>query len=143
MRNLHTFGVQIESTGLSRNHVPGNESLFSLQGQVQHKIRFIEDHVPPDFELTLVGHSMGCHIILSLLKHFESLGKRTGTIKSYMLFPMIEHMYETPNGWWSWIHAAYLLSVTVMIARLLALLPTSLKAKMIRYDLRLLLAVYR
>ena len=51
---------------------PGNESLFSILGQVRHKVAFIEEHVPADCELTLVGHSVGCYVILQLLKHFDS-----------------------------------------------------------------------
>lgn len=50
----------------------GNESLYSILGQVRHKVAFIEEHVPADCELTLVGHSVGCFVILQLLKHFDS-----------------------------------------------------------------------
>ena len=39
-----------------------------------------------------------------------------------MLFPMMEHMNETPNGLWSWYVCNYLMSASAAAASLLRLL---------------------
>lgn len=80
----------------------GNESLFDLQGQINHKIAFIDEFVDDDCDLILAGHSIGCKMAMEVMRHF----KRTPTrlrIRSYMLFPTIERMRESPNGRWTWI----------------------------------------
>ena len=43
-------------------------------------------------------------------------------IRAYMLFPMMEHMNETPNGTWSWFVCNYLMSASAAAASLLRLL---------------------
>lgn len=59
------------------------------------QIAFIEQYIPKDAKLHLVGHSIGCWMILQLLKN-EDFAKRV--VKCYLLFPTIERMAETPNG---------------------------------------------
>ena len=43
-------------------------------------------------------------------------------MRAYMLFPMMEHMDETPNGAWSWFVCRYLMSVAAAAAALARLL---------------------
>ena len=43
-------------------------------------------------------------------------------IRAYMLFPMMEHMNETPNGAWSWFVCNYLMSAAAAAASVLRLL---------------------
>lgn len=88
----------------------GNEGLFGLKGQVEHKvvcllqnlssillfqIDFIKSYVPKDAKLHLIGHSIGSYIILELLKE-ESIKKQVVDVN--LLFPTVEYMAETPNG---------------------------------------------
>ncbi len=83
--------------------IKDHESVYSITAQIKHKIRFIEEHVPADCEVTLVGHSVGCYVIMGILNHFESTSRH---FRAYMLFPMMELMYETPNGWLTYIMVA-------------------------------------
>ncbi|XP_032673859.1 lipid droplet-associated hydrolase [Odontomachus brunneus] len=69
---------------------------YSLTAQVQHKVEFIKTYVPEDAELHLIGHSIGAWIVLNLLKDHD-INKRIK--KCYLLFPTIEYMAETNNGW--------------------------------------------
>ncbi|EFN75984.1 lipid droplet-associated hydrolase [Harpegnathos saltator] len=68
---------------------------YSLTAQVQHKIEFIKTYVPENAQLHLIGHSIGAWVILNLLKD-PDINKRVK--RSYLLFPTIEHMAESPNG---------------------------------------------
>lgn len=74
----------------------GNEEIFDLNGQLRHKIEFIEKYVPEGVKIHLMGHSIGAWMVLQLLEN-ESIRKRVK--KCYMLFPTIERMIESPNGW--------------------------------------------
>ena len=68
---------------------------YGLMAQVQHKKEFIKKYVPEDAKLHLVGHSIGCWMVLNMLKD-DSICKRVA--KCYLLFPTIERMAETRNG---------------------------------------------
>ncbi|EFA08623.1 lipid droplet-associated hydrolase [Tribolium castaneum] len=73
----------------------GNEGLFGLRGQVEHKLDFIKKYVPEDARLHLVGHSIGSYMILELLKE-ELVRNKVVDVK--LLFPTFEYMAETANG---------------------------------------------
>lgn len=47
--------------------------VFGLDGQVEHKLAFIRTHVPRETSLVLVGHSIGCYIILEMMKRSPDL----------------------------------------------------------------------
>lgn len=74
----------------------GNEAKFGLAGQLQHKIEFIRTYVPRDVKIHLIGHSIGAWMLLELLK-VPDLKDRIH--HGYLLFPAIEHMRDSPNGW--------------------------------------------
>lgn len=101
---------------------------FGLNGQVEHKLAFIRTHVPEGTNLILVGHSIGCYIILEMMKRSPELK----VMKSIMLFPTIERMAQTPQGRLLTpvlCHFRYLAYLPVF---LLSLLPDCLKAFLIR-----------
>lgn len=52
--------------------------VFGLNGQIEHKLAFLRKHVPSETRLVLVGHSIGCYIILELLKRNPELKVRPG-----------------------------------------------------------------
>ena len=74
----------------------GNEDLYSYEGQIKHKIAFIEETLNPGSEVTFVGHSVGSKISLEVMKRCE--GRIDLKTRGYMLFPMMERMAETPGG---------------------------------------------
>lgn len=51
----------------------GSENLYSLEGQIHHKMAFVNTFVPRDRRLILIGHSIGCYIVLELLKRLPHL----------------------------------------------------------------------
>ena len=71
-----------------------NKGTYDLQGQIDHKVAFVERAcLPEDAVVTMVGHSMGCYVILKALERIKR-----STVRAYFLFPMIERMADTPNG---------------------------------------------
>lgn len=74
----------------------GSESLFELENQIKHKIEFIEQYVPANVKIHLMGHSIGAWMVLQMLKN-ENIKKRIQ--KCYLLFPTVERMVESGNGW--------------------------------------------
>jgi hypothetical protein len=82
---------------------------IGLKDQIAHKIKYIENHLhhDPDLEkvihqdkqlnLILVGHSIGCYVILELLGSINPVMK-SNIKKAFLLFPTVERMAVTPNG---------------------------------------------
>lgn len=73
----------------------GNEHLYDLQGQLNHKIDFINRFLPKDVRVYLIGHSIGSKLCLDLLKlpHFSKQVQH-----AYLMFPTIERMAESRKG---------------------------------------------
>ncbi|XP_008571555.1 PREDICTED: UPF0554 protein C2orf43 homolog isoform X2 [Galeopterus variegatus] len=70
------------------------KDIYGLCGQIEHKLAFLRTHVPKEMKLVLIGHSIGCYISLQMLKRTPELP----VIRSFLLFPTIERMSESPNG---------------------------------------------
>jgi len=114
----------------------GNEDLFSLEGQIRHKVKFLKEHVPHGADVTLIGHSLGCKIILDVMKRCQMEDSDDGgssyQFRGYMLFPMIERMYETPNGKGAWLQTFYLKWLMIAVSWLLNTLPHKWKKSLVQ-----------
>lgn len=108
--------------------------MYDLEQQVEHKVAFLEDHLPQGTRVTLVGHSIGCHIILRLLNHFENRNDITIS-RSFLLFPTIERMKVSPNGMRLWPVLQYLRWFVVLLVWAVSLLPGKLKDTILRWHL--------
>ena len=72
--------------------------IFTLEGQVNHKIEFIDKYIPDGVNLHLIGHSIGAKICVELVKRY----KERNNAAAYLLFPTLERMAETPQGRKMW-----------------------------------------
>uniref|UniRef100_A0A8D0H524 Lipid droplet-associated hydrolase n=1 Tax=Sphenodon punctatus TaxID=8508 RepID=A0A8D0H524_SPHPU len=70
------------------------DDVFGLSGQIEHKLNFVRKNVPEDTKLVLIGHSIGCYIILEMMKRVPELQ----VLRCLLLFPTIERMAESPHG---------------------------------------------
>lgn len=73
-----------------------NQHLYGLEGQVKHKIDFFKKYVPADAKVYLIGHSIGAYMALEALED-ESIKNKIE--ETFLLFPTIEYMAKTRNGW--------------------------------------------
>lgn len=64
-----------------------NEKRFDLNGQIAHKVDFIEHFVPNHVNIKLIGHSEGCWMLLKLLKQRSDI--KSQVKMCYLLFPDI------------------------------------------------------
>ncbi|XP_054775280.2 lipid droplet-associated hydrolase-like isoform X1 [Lytechinus pictus] len=71
-----------------------DDEVYNLQQQIEHKMAFIEDYIPPGVKLILIGHSVGCYIIVDLIRRMPKLN----LLRAVLLFPTVEHIWDTPNG---------------------------------------------
>uniref|UniRef100_A0AAR2KVK8 Lipid droplet-associated hydrolase n=1 Tax=Pygocentrus nattereri TaxID=42514 RepID=A0AAR2KVK8_PYGNA len=92
----------------------------------------LNDHVPQDTHLVLVGHSVGCYIILQIMKRNPELK----VIKSVLLFPVIERMACSPQGQVMTPVLCRLRYAVYLPVFLLSLLPEKLKAGLVQLALR-------
>ncbi|XP_031211350.1 lipid droplet-associated hydrolase isoform X2 [Mastomys coucha] len=70
------------------------EDIYGLNGQIEHKIAFLRAHVPKDVKLIFIGHSVGSYIAL----HVMSRAPELPVVHTFLLFPTIERISESPNG---------------------------------------------
>ncbi|XP_028653218.1 lipid droplet-associated hydrolase isoform X2 [Erpetoichthys calabaricus] len=104
------------------------EDVFGLNGQVEHKMAFLKQYVPRDVKLVLVGHSIGCYIILEIMKRDPLLQ----VLKSVLLFPTIERMAQSPQGKLMTPMLCRLRYAMYVPIYLLSFLPERIKASMVR-----------
>lgn len=113
--------------------------LYTLEGQVIHKECFINQYVPKDVKLYLIGHSIGAKICTELLARFSASSAATETQRrqasAYLLFPTLERMADTPNGRRLWPILGPLRRPVVLAASLLYRLPESWLTALVRWFL--------
>uniref|UniRef100_UPI003AAB059A lipid droplet-associated hydrolase n=1 Tax=Centroberyx gerrardi TaxID=166262 RepID=UPI003AAB059A len=102
--------------------------VFGLNGQIEHKLAFLRKHVPRETSLVLVGHSIGCYIILEMMKRDLELK----VVKAVMLFPTIERMAQTPQGKVMTPVLCHMRYVAYLPLFLLSLLPERLKTTLVK-----------
>ncbi|XP_008299196.1 lipid droplet-associated hydrolase [Stegastes partitus] len=105
-----------------------DDDVFGLNGQIEHKLAFLRKHVPRETSLVLVGHSIGCYIILEMMKRNPELK----VLKAVMLFPTIERMAQTPQGKVMTPVLCQMRYMAYLPLFLLSLLPDSIKASLIK-----------
>lgn len=112
----------------------GNEDTFCLQGQLKHKVEFIEKYIPPDVKVHMVGHSVGAWTIIQLLK-MPDIEQRVH--HCYMLFPTIERMKESMAGKvWTEKYGTFKWHVLLRVFHFLSILPYSMRASVVGYYIR-------
>ena len=120
-----------ESISLNNFFLPEHPNLFTLEGQIQHKVDFIESYVPKGVELLFIGHSIGSKIAVRLVDRFQSSHKT----RAYLLFPTIERMAQTPSGRKLWPVLGPLRRPVVWFVSLLNVLPESWLKTMVHWFL--------
>ncbi|KAG1972550.1 lipid droplet-associated hydrolase isoform X2 [Pimephales promelas] len=108
------------------------KDVFGLDGQIEHKLAFLQKHVPQGTNLLLIGHSIGCYIILEMIKRDPDLK----VVKAVMLFPTIERMACSPQGKVMTPVLCRLRYAFYLPVFLLSLLPERLKISMVHLALR-------
>ncbi|GAA6229529.1 lipid droplet-associated hydrolase [Lates japonicus] len=102
--------------------------VFGLNGQIEHKLAFLRKYVPRETSLILIGHSIGCYIILEMIRRDPELK----VLKAVMLFPTIERMAQTPQGKVMTPVLCQMRYVAYLPLFLLSLLPDRLKTSLIK-----------
>ncbi|XP_065280867.1 lipid droplet-associated hydrolase-like [Dermacentor albipictus] len=110
-------------------NVEDHPTLYSCDGQIGHKMAFIKQYIPSGTPLILVGHSIGCHMVLEILKRAPDLNVR----KAFLLFPAIESLDACPRVGLINPLITYLRPLTVATLSALRLLPRSVQNLLIRF----------
>lgn len=119
--------------GLKTPPLKGNEHLYDLQGQINHKIDFIERFIPKDVKIYLIGHSVGAKICLDLLKILPKFSDQV--VQCYLMFPTIEHIADSRKGRMVPTFNRYFFLFRIFYNSF-NLLPRSWKIPLVRYFMR-------
>jgi pimeloyl-ACP methyl ester carboxylesterase len=74
----------------------GNEHLYDLKGQTDHKAEFIERFIPKNINVYLIGHSVGAKVCLDLIKNLPQFSQQVQHV--YLMFPTIEFIADSKKG---------------------------------------------
>ncbi|XP_037277608.2 lipid droplet-associated hydrolase isoform X2 [Rhipicephalus microplus] len=107
--------------------IPEHWDLYGLYGQVRHKVEFVERHATGDRAIFLAGHSIGAYMILQVLKEHKGLNVK----RSFLLFPVIERLSETPKACSLLWDARLLRLLSWLIVLLLMVLPEAVKSLLV------------
>eukprot|EP00092_Neocalanus_flemingeri_P020609 GFUD01022331.1.p1 GENE.GFUD01022331.1~~GFUD01022331.1.p1 ORF type:complete len:309 (+),score=64.24 GFUD01022331.1:49-975(+) len=94
---------------------------YILEDQIQHKLALLEKLVPRKTKITLIGHSIGCKIIMEMFKR----NKTHEIHEIFFLFPTIENMMSTVRGRQTWPLVSTWRYLAVFIVFLLNILPSA------------------
>ncbi|XP_060089452.1 lipid droplet-associated hydrolase [Heteronotia binoei] len=108
------------------------DDVFGLCGQIEHKLNFLRKNVPQDMKLVLIGHSIGCYIVLEMMKQAPELE----VLRCMMLFPTIERMAQSPQGRIMTPFLCQFRYLVYMPIYLMTLLPEKIKRSVVRFVLR-------
>lgn len=90
---------------------------------------FIRKYVPKDTKLIIMGHSIGAYICVELLNEPDLQSKIQ---KSYLLFPTLEHMADTPQGKFLNKFVRYFVSILVFLTWVFILLPSIVQTFLVK-----------
>lgn len=106
------------------NKLKGQEHLFNLAGQIQHKLDLITEYIDKESKIHLIGHSIGAWVILELLEKNEKICERVLSVN--LLFPTVQRLAESKSGLFmnNYIRKAH--SLLMVLVMLLYLIPESI-----------------
>ena len=83
-------------------HSDPEGDVYTLDGQARHKLTFLNSLGIPT-RLILIGHSIGCYLLLKMLDHLPM----EGLLHCVMLFPTVERLALSPSGYYATPLAKY------------------------------------
>lgn len=101
------------------------------------KIKFIEKHLENEYKyenVILIGHSIGCYVIIELLELINEEFKNK-IKKSFLFFPTIERMSKTPNGRVLTVLSQFFSWLVYFLAFLITFFPTKIRKQLIKVGL--------
>lgn len=104
-------------------------AFYTLDGQIQHKLNFVEENIPSDVKLVLIGHSIGCYVILNMLEKLDT----HRVLRCFFLFPTIERMAISPKGQVAVPLLKYFRWMSILIAYVASYFSPHLQYRMIRW----------
>ena len=87
--------VGLSHVGQIREGISRSKEPITVRKQVEHKLDFIENVVPDDVEIVLMGHSIGTFMAVQVMRLLE---KRERVVHTVMLMPVLEKFTQSP-GW--------------------------------------------
>eukprot|EP00090_Calanus_glacialis_P047447 TRINITY_DN9865_c0_g1_i2.p1 TRINITY_DN9865_c0_g1~~TRINITY_DN9865_c0_g1_i2.p1 ORF type:complete len:308 (-),score=58.99 TRINITY_DN9865_c0_g1_i2:101-1024(-) len=94
---------------------------YILEDQILHKLALLEKLIPRSAKITLIGHSIGCKVIMEVFKRNTSHQIQD----IFFLFPTIENMISTSRGAQIWPLVSTWRPVAVFIVILLNIFPSA------------------
>ncbi len=108
-----------------------------LDQQVDDKIKYIEKKLLKSdskrLDIVLIGHSIGCYVILKMLAVIKERNLNVNIKKSILIFPTIERMSQSPQGKVVTPALNYFLRLILLLVFLVSCIPKQILEKLVRF----------
>ena len=110
----------------------------NLDQQVNDKIKFIERKLAKSKtrDIILIGHSIGCYVILKMLSSIKEKKIDINVKKSILIFPTIERMSKSPQGRLVTPLLNYLLRFLLLIVFMVSFIPKKVLEKLVAFTFK-------
>jgi len=105
------------------------DKAFNFEEQIEHKLDVLASLIPTSARITLVGHSIGCKIIMEMFRRQST----HNIVGSYFLFPTIEQMKSTVRGKETYPLTSWRVPLIILYTLIFLLLPDKLILWLIRH----------
>lgn len=125
--------IGISHTGHLYHEKVNDWQPVDVKTQINDKIKYLEEYLfkeYPDTNIILIGHSIGCYIILEILSLIRK-DLKSKIKKSMLLFPTIERMSQTPNGKVLTFFTRFFMWLIYFVSYLITLFPEWLQKSLI------------
>ncbi|XP_018026988.1 lipid droplet-associated hydrolase isoform X2 [Hyalella azteca] len=133
-----TMGDQA-ATGHSFRETVAPPPTPSLDKQLRHKAKFIDEYIPKGVKVSIIAYSISCYLLLALIKKkgvaIGTLGDDAGAklVDSlYFIFPVIERMRDSPLGKIFLPALCYFTWLILAIAFIILMFPNKIKFPIIK-----------
>ncbi|XP_050541631.1 lipid droplet-associated hydrolase [Daktulosphaira vitifoliae] len=123
-----------KNSGFYIPNLKTHPELYTVKGQVEHKLKFVEKYVPDKCNVYFGGHSIGSKVISEMLKDTIMIS-RINVKKVLFFFPALQKMRETPNGQKLIRTTTYLLSTILFFSWIFTLFPKFIKNFLVKVTL--------
>lgn len=121
--------VGLSHVGMIREGISRFKAPLTVRKLVEHKIDFIENVIPENVEVVLIGHSIGTFISLQVMR---LITKRERFVHNIMLMPVLEKFTQTP-GWKSLRLMLYFRGFLYALVMVLSLMKDEIVVRLLPY----------
>ena len=121
--------IALSHVGQIREGIERFRRPLTVRKLVEHKVDFVENVIPQDVQVVLIGHSIGTFIATQVMRLVE---RRERVVHAVLLMPVLEKFTQTP-GWKALSFMLYFRALFYVLVLLLSLLKDDIALRLMTH----------